>query len=203
MFKPHPFVAVAFAFCLQLAEFALAAEVPLHALIDQMISEANLGVVAPIASDGEFLRRLYLDLTGSIPPGAVTRAFLTETSEGKRELMVDRLLDSPQFSRHMANVIDVMLMERRAEKHVKNVDWRKYLHESISQNKPWDQLAREILAADGADEKNRSAAAFYLARDAEPNALTRDVGRIFFGMDLQCAQCHDHPLISSYYQSDY
>ncbi|MEO8497561.1 MAG: DUF1553 domain-containing protein, partial [Planctomycetota bacterium] len=85
----------------------------------------------------------------------------------------------------------------------KNADWQKYLYDSISQNKPWDQLAREILAADGTDEKNRSAAAFYLVRDGEPNGLTRDVGRIFFGMDLQCAQCHDHPLISSYYQSDY
>jgi hypothetical protein len=203
MVKPIPYIAIAFASCLQLAGLARAADLPLHAAIDQMISEANLGIVAPVASDGEFLRRLYLDLTGSIPPSDVTRAFLDDSSEGKREAVVDRLLNSPQFSRHMANVVDVMLMERRAEKHVKNVDWQKYLYESISQNKSWDQLAREILAADGTDEKNRSAAAFYLARDAEPNGITRDVGRIFFGMDLQCAQCHDHPLISSYYQSDY
>jgi uncharacterized protein YlxW (UPF0749 family) len=133
----------------------------------------------------------------------VARAFLEDASEGKREAVIDRLLNSPQFSRHMTNVVDVMLMERRAEKHVKEVDWQKYLYESISRNKPWDQLAREILAADGTDEKNRAAAAFYLARDGEPNGLTRDIGRIFFGMDLQCAQCHDHPLISSYYQSDY
>lgn len=168
-----------------------------------MIAEVNLGLVAPIASDGEFLRRICLDLTGSIPSHDVARAFLEDTSEGKRERVVDRLLDSPQFSRHMANVVDVMLMERRAEKHVKNVDWQKYLYDSIAANKPWDQLSREILAADGTDEKHRSAAAFYLARDGEANGITRDIGRIFFGMDLQCAQCHDHPLISSYYQSDY
>ena len=203
MVKSLSFAAIVFASCLPLAGLSRAADLPLHAAIDQMISEANLGVVAPTASDGEFLRRLYLDLTGSIPPGDVARAFLDDAAEGKREAAVDRLLNSPQFSRHLANVVDVMLMERRPEKHVKLVDWQKYLYDSISQNKPWDQLTREILAADGTDEKNRSAAAFYLARDAEPNGLTRDVGRIFFGMDLQCAQCHDHPLISSYYQSDY
>ena len=203
MTRPLLFAALAVACCLLNAGFLRAADPPLHATIDRMIAEANLGVVAPIASDGEFLCRLYLDLTGSIPPSNVARAFLDDATAGKREQAIDRLLGSPQFSRHMANVVDVMLMERRAEKHVTNVDWQKYLYDSISQNKPWDQLAREILAADGTDEKNRSAAAFYLARDGETNGLTRDVGRIFFGMDLQCAQCHDHPLIPSYYQSDY
>ncbi|HUG71149.1 MAG TPA: DUF1549 domain-containing protein [Pirellulaceae bacterium] len=203
MVRSLPSVASAFVSCVLLAGLVRADDLPLHASIDRMISEANLGVVAPIASDGEFLRRLYLDLTGSIPPSNVARAFLDDASENKRERMIDRLLNSPQFSRHMANVVDVMLMERRAEKHVKHVDWQGYLYESISRNKPWDQLTREILAADGTDEKQRAAAAFYLAREGEPNGLTRDVGRIFFGMDLQCAQCHDHPLISSYYQSDY
>jgi hypothetical protein len=103
----------------------------------------------------------------------------------------------------MTNVFDVMLMERRAEKNVKNDEWRKYLYDSIAANKPWNQLAKEVLGADGTDEKIRFATAFYFARDAEPNLLTRDVGRMFFGMDLQCAQCHDHPLIDTYYQSDY
>ena len=203
MTRPLPLAAFAFACCILTPGFARDADPPLHTSIDQMISEANLGIVAPIATDGEFLRRLYLDLTGAIPPSGVTRAVLDDESGGKRGRVIERLLNSPQFSRHMTNVVDVMLMERRAEKHVKNVEWQKYLYDSISQNKPWDQLAREILAADGTDEKNRSAAAFYLAREGETNLLTRDVGRIFFGMDLQCAQCHDHPLIDTYYQSDY
>ncbi|MCB9873747.1 MAG: DUF1549 domain-containing protein [Planctomycetaceae bacterium] len=203
MVKPLPLVVLAFASVLPLAGLARADEVPLHATIDRMIAEANLGIVAPIASDGEFLRRLYLDLTGSIPPSEATRQFLDDATADKREQTINRLLESPRFSRHMASAIDVMLMERRAEKHVKHVDWQKYLYDSVSQNKPWDELCREILAADGTDEKNRAAAAFYFARDTEVNGITRDVGRIFFGMDLQCAQCHDHPLISSYYQSDY
>jgi len=181
-----------------------AADDSLHARIDQMLEEANFGVVAPVASDGEFLRRLYLDLTGSIPPSDVARAFLDDPSPEKRVKMIDQLLNSPQYVRHMTNVFDVMLLERRGEKYgVKADEWRKFLFDSFAQNKPWNQLAKEILAADGTNEKVRAAAAFYLYRDAEPNLLTRDVGRVFFGVDLQCAQCHNHPLIDSYYQSDY
>lgn len=175
----------------------------LHARIDQAIEEASFGAVAPLATDGEFLRRVYLDLTGSIPPADVARSFLDDKAADKRIKIVDQLLSSPQYTRHMTNVVDIMLMERRAEKHVKNDEWRKYVYDSVVANKPWNQLAREILAADGTDEKIRSATAFYFAREAEPNLLTRDVGRIFFGMDLQCAQCHNHPLIDSYYQADY
>ncbi|MCA9122060.1 MAG: DUF1549 domain-containing protein [Planctomycetaceae bacterium] len=203
MMKPRSIAPLLFAIAVAQVVSVSAADVPLHGSIDRMVTDANLGVVAPLATDGEFLRRLYLDLTGSIPPHDVARAFLEDNAEGKRERMIDRLLGSPQFSRHMANVFDVMLMERRSEKHVKNVEWQKYLYDSISQNKHWDDLVREILAADGTDEKIRPATAFYLTRDGEANSITRDIGRIFFGMDLQCAQCHDHPLISSYYQADY
>lgn len=181
----------------------LQADDPLHQQIDQIIETASLGAVAEVATDGEFLRRVYLDLTGSIPPSDVARAFLDDAAPDKRAKIVDRLLTSPQYIRHMTNVFDVMLMERRAEKNVKNDEWRKYLYDSVAANKPWNELAKEVLGADGTDEKIRFATAFYFARNGEPNLLTRDVGRMFFGMDLQCAQCHDHPLIDSYYQSDY
>ena len=103
----------------------------------------------------------------------------------------------------MAKVFDVMLMERRADKYVKKELWDSYLLTSFRKNRPLNELAREILAADGVDENNRAAAKFYLEREVEPNLLTREVGRMFFGMDLQCAQCHDHPSIDDYYQSDY
>ena len=175
----------------------------LHEQIDRIIDDASFGLVAPLSSDGEFLRRVYLDLNGVIPPSEVARKFLDDPAPDKRAAVVDRLLASPQFVRHMTNVLDVMLMERRGEKHVKLEEWRAFLHASLSQNKPWNQLAAEILAADGTEEKHRAAAAYYLVRDGEPNLLTRDVGRMFFGMDLQCAQCHDHPLVNSYYQADY
>ena len=145
----------------------------------------------------------FLDLTGAIPSAAEARAFLDDPAPNKRDLLVDRLLASPRYPVHLANLFDVMLMERRPDKHVPAMEWQKYLQTSFEQNKPYDQLAREILSSDGTDPALRPAAKFFLDRDAEPHSSGRDVGRIFFGMDLQCAQCHDHPLVDHYLQSDY
>jgi len=103
----------------------------------------------------------------------------------------------------MAHTFDVMLLERRDTEGIKHEDWERYLFESFLADKPYDQLAREILTADGSDPKTRSAVKFYLERNGDPNLLTRDVGRIFFARDLQCCQCHDHPLIEHYHQADY
>jgi hypothetical protein len=64
-------------------------------------------------------------------------------------------------------------------------------------------IVRQILGADGSDPATRPAARFLLDREADPNVLTRDVGRLFLGMDLQCCQCHDHPLIDGYKQQYY
>jgi predicted nucleic acid-binding Zn-ribbon protein len=94
-------------------------------------------------------------------------------------------------------------MERRPDKHVSTAEWQAYLQAAFEQNKPYDQLVREILSSDGTDPALRPAAKFLLDRDAEPHSSSRDVGRMFFGMDLQCAQCHDHPLVDHYLQSDY
>ena len=132
------------------------ADEPLHTRIDQIVEQANFGVVAPVASDGDFLRRLYLDLTGSIPSSSVAHAFLDDPSNDKRAKVVDRLLNSPQYIRHMTNVFDVMLLERRGEKHgVKADEWRKFLSDSITQNKPWNQLAKARYES-GADHLRRT-----------------------------------------------
>ena len=176
---------------------------PLSARIDELISARAIGPVAPDVDDAQFLRRISLDLIGRIPSVSEVREFLGDGSPDKRERAVDRLLSSPEFPRHMAVVFDVMLMERRGNKHVKTDEFREYLRASFEQNKPYDQLVREILSADGTEDKIRAAAAFYLERDVEPNLLTREIGRTFFGIDLQCAQCHDHPLIDDYVQTDY
>lgn len=181
-----------------------AAEEPLHVRIDQHVTAGQVGPQADLAGDGEFIRRLYLDLLGRIPSSAEARAFIDDKAAGKRTAAVDRLLASPGYARNMAGVFDVMLMERRADKHVKGPEWRGYLQDAFAANRPWDQLAAEIIAADGnSTEIPRAAAKFILDRNAEPNLVTRDLGRKFFGMDLQCAQCHDHPNVADYYQRDY
>lgn len=176
---------------------------PLHVRIDKLVAATQVGPVGGVASDAEFLRRIYLDLAGTIPSSAEARAFIDDKNPAKRAALIDRLLAGPRFAPHMANVFDVMWMERRADKYVPAADWQKYLQASFAQNKPYDVLAREVLSADGSDPATRPQAKFLLEREAEPNLLTRDIGRMFFGRDLQCAQCHDHPLIDGYLQREY
>ena len=174
----------------------------LRAVIDQRLQPAT-GVVPARCSDAEFLRRVSLYLNGMPPTADEARTFLAAASNNKREQLVDRLLASPHYARHMASTLDLMLMERRANTHVPADEWQAWLMKSARDNKPWNVLAREILTADGDDPIQRPAARFVLDRGAEPNVLTHDISRIFFGRDMQCAQCHDHPIVADYLQSDY
>lgn len=174
----------------------------LRTVIDQRL-QPPAGVVPVRCSDAEFLRRVSLDLNGMPPTADEARTFLADASNNKREQLVDRLLGSPHYARHMASTLDLMLMERRANTHVSADEWQAWLMKSARENKPWNVLAREILTADGDDPIQRPAARFALDRGAEPNVLTHDISRIFFGRDMQCAQCHDHPIVADYLQSDY
>ncbi|MBI3855177.1 MAG: DUF1549 domain-containing protein [Planctomycetes bacterium] len=176
---------------------------PLHDRIDKAVESAFVGIPGPLIDDGAFLRRLTLDLTGRIPSAREARAFLDDPAPDKRTRLVDRLLASPEHVRFLATTFDVWLMERRGDKHVKTDEWRAYLVAFFKANRPYNELAREILGSDGSDPAKRPASKFTLDRDVAPDALTRDVGRMFFGMDLQCAQCHDHPRIDDYLQRDY
>jgi hypothetical protein len=174
----------------------------LHEQVDRLVEAAAVGPLAPPCSDADFVRRAYLDLTGIIPTAEQAKAFLDDAPD-KRAKLIDALLATPEFLRHMTITLDVMFMERRTDKAVKQTEWERFLLQSLADDKPLDQLCSELIAADGASEDLRPAARFVLDREAEPNLITRDVGRLMFGMDLQCAQCHDHPLIDDYYQHDY
>ena len=184
---------------------------PLHqqidTLIEKQLSERKI-TPAELSNDAEFVRRVYLDLTGVIPTAKQARAFLDETAPDKRARLIDERLSSPDYPLHMARVFDVMLAERRSPAVGSSFDappgaWQAYLTASFATNKPWDQMVREILSSDGSDDHLAGAAKFYLARDVAPHQLTRDIGRLFLGMDLQCAQCHDDPRFDDYLQADY
>ncbi len=182
------------------------AQAPLHRRIDQLIAAGHKDfarIGAPLAGDAEFLRRVYLDVTGIVPSTDEARAFLADTAADRRVKLIDRLLASAKHAFHLATTFDVLLMDRRGDKHVKRPEWLGFLRESFKANKPYDQLVREILSADGSDPKTRPAARFFLDRDGEPHILTRDISRLFLGMNLQCAQCHDHPLVNAYKQDHY
>jgi uncharacterized coiled-coil DUF342 family protein len=180
---------------------------PLAKQIDRIVAKSYLGPDVPLASDAEFHRRIYLDLVGRGPTVKETEAFLErirakpEANAVIRAEVIDDLLGREEFSRYFAKVLEVLYTERR-EPVIGMLEFRNWLRRCVDERRPLNEIALEILAGDGTGE-NRAAAAFVLNRNAEPNLLTRDVGRIFFGRDVQCAQCHDHPNVADYKQSEY
>ncbi|MDF1744433.1 MAG: DUF1549 domain-containing protein [Gimesia sp.] len=179
---------------------------PLHKIIDEQIQSEykdQTNSVSTISSDGEFLRRVYLDLTGRTPSITQTREFLNDSRTDKRAILVDQLLASAEYARYTSQQLDVMLMRRLRKKYINVSTWEEYLRKSVADNKPLDQIVREIFASDGSNKETQAAARFYLARAGDVNELTRDIGKIFLGADLTCAQCHDHPDVNEWKQDHY
>ncbi len=177
----------------------------IDSLLQQSLAVAQVAP-GPVSSDAEFCRRVTLDLAGRIPTVAELSKFLSDPDPQRRVVLVDRLLDSPEHSRRMADLFHVMLMERRGD----HPEWTLFLRTSFAQQKPWDQLVREILDPQEAPEQVRGAAWFITRRlekvgqqETDYPGLTRDIGRLFLGCDLQCAQCHDHLTISDYRQIEF
>jgi hypothetical protein len=182
------------------------AEERLHDVIDRLVALQTPDyekLAAPVCTDEEFVRRIFLDLVGMAPTAGETRAFLADPEPNKREKLIDKLLASPEHARHLQRVFDVMLMRRLPQKHVPVAEWEKFLRESFAQNKPWDEIVRAILTADGGDAGNIGPARFYLDREGDVNEITRDIGKLFLGANLECAQCHNHPQIEDFKQQHY
>lgn len=186
---------------------AVRGEEPLSVRIDRLILEKAAGQTpAERCDDFTFARRAYLDFAGRIPSPEETARFQADAATDKRTKLVDALLASPEYARRMAESFHVSLMERRGDE----PDWQTYLSDSFAANKPWDVLVREVLKPNPDDEATR-ASAFFLTKRLEAYGqnpvdypgLVRDVGRLFFGRDLQCAQCHDHLFIDDYKQVDF
>jgi uncharacterized protein YnzC (UPF0291/DUF896 family) len=176
---------------------------PLHQQIDQLLQPKDATLPHTEVAESLLLRRLYLDLVGVPPTLAEFQAYQADNTPDKYSILVNKLLQSPEFIEHWVKQLDLMFMERRANTNIAQLDWEDYLRKSLLAQQPFNQLCGEILSATGVPGASRPAARFYLDRGGDPNLITRDVGRVFFGRDLQCAQCHDHPLIDSYFQSDF
>ncbi len=202
---PVPFRLLATVAFLTLPGLALAQE-SVHARIDKHVAAGVPDYkkkAAPLANDEEFLRRVYLDLVGTTPTVAELNEFLADSEKDKRAKLIDKLLASPGYARRMAWHFDVMLMERRGDVKVPRAAWEAYLQTAFADSKPYDAFVRELLSNDGSDAKTRAAAKFVLDRDLEPHLVTNDIGRVFLGRNMQCAQCHDHPTVDDYKQADY
>jgi hypothetical protein len=164
----------------------------LSARIDELI-DAHLGKEkvppAPPADDTEFFRRLSLDLNGRIPTLAQLVDFLDDTRPGKRRLWIDELLDGPDnaplYVRHFTHFWRRQLLAQTAAQGDGVVaPLESWLGKQVKANTPYDRLVRGVLTDAGA-------AGFYLANENKPEALAGRTSRLFLGVKLECAQCHD------------
>lgn len=156
-------------------------------------------VPSPQIGDAAYLRRVTLDLAGRIPTVHEQTEYLSSDDPGKKQKLVNRLLSSPDFAFQQRNRLDELLLAPIR----KDNEWREYLLKSVQRNKPWDQMFREIMLADGSDEETKAAQKFLSERIRDVNKLTNDTSRLFFGVSINCAQCHDHPLVWEWKQDHY
>jgi hypothetical protein len=172
----------------------------LRAEIDRHVEaawKANKVTPAEPASDAEFLRRLYLDLLGTIPTHDEAVAFLDDSDAAKRQQLIDRLLDDPRFARHQAEVWDQVLFGRNPPGYGtdKREGFQAWLQNQFQQNTPYDQWVKAILVAEG-NSVDDGAPLFFVQYKSQPEDATEAVTQKFLGVQLQCARCHDHPFES-------
>lgn len=144
--------------------------------------------------DSTFVRRVFLDIIGQLPTPEETQAFLAETAADKREQLIDKLLQRPEFSdvwaMKWADVLKVQQVVNVLDR--KGVNrYNDWIRNAITTNVPVDEMVRQILTAEGGNFTN-PATNFYVL-DTDPLAMSENVAQVFFGIQLKCAQCHNHP----------
>ena len=151
----------------------------------------------PAADDARWMRRLYLDAIGRIPTYDEAKAFLDDSSTEKRQKLVDQLLSSEGYTGHMYNYFCDLL---RATSNLgtdgtrSGVPYLRWIRESVTNNKPYDQLTYELLTTSGGGWEPGKGAVGYFERDrGMPLDNMANTTRIFLGTHIECAQCHDHP----------
>ncbi len=173
---------------------ASAADTSLRQVVDAQVRAAwqkeNLKPAAK-ADDATFLRRVHLDLLGTIPTADEARAFLDDADSLKREKLVAKLLDDPRFAPHQAGLWDLVLFGRNppgGDSTRNRTPFRDWLTAKFAKNEPLDRWVRALLLAE-----EEGSELFYAAYQNKPEDLTEAFSRVFLGTQLQCARCHDHP----------
>ncbi len=172
--------------------------------IDQLISDKleKLGLSpSKPALDHTYLRRVYLDLIGRLPTLEESRSWLADTASDKKEKLVLKLLERPDYSEFWANKWADLLRPNPYHVGMKAVFMlHTWLRDSFRKNLPYDQFARQIISAEGSTFRD---GATVVVRDKrQPDELTTVISRLFLGIRLECAKCHHHPF-EVYGQDDF
>jgi hypothetical protein len=160
---------------------------------------------APPAADAEFVRRVYLDLVGRTPSVAEVRAFLADKQSDRRQRLIDRLLASPRFASHFASVYRAILIPEAGNNFLvrfQQGSFEDWLKQQFSREVGYDKMTRALLTAPVSDQLGLSAVgfnegpstlAFYSAKEFKAESLAAGAARVFLGVRVECAQCHNHP----------
>lgn len=174
-------------------------------LIERQWKEKAIAA-APVADDRTFVRRIYLDLAGRIPTRPEADAFVNTADPAKRANLIDQLLASPDYARHMAQVLDIILMERkgpREEAQRREHGWFDYLQKSIAANRPWNKIVADLITARPESPDQKGAVWFLYEKKNNHQQMAEGIAPIVFGVSIGCAQCHDHPLAREIQQKHY
>ncbi len=165
--------------------------------VDRLLAEELFGdstELAPQIDDATFLRRVWLDLVGDIPSPEHTTAFLLDPAEDKRDRVISDLLAHEQFGQNWARYWRDVILSRRVEDRAVLVanSLVTMLTEDLNSGMGWDEIATKFITCLG-DVRADGATAIMMAQDGITEDSTAEYSRIFLGIQIQCAQCHDHP----------
>jgi Protein of unknown function (DUF1549)/Protein of unknown function (DUF1553) len=173
-----------------------AAAVRVDRLLREEVPLVNATKSAPPRIDDErFLRRVSLDIIGRLPTPEQVTAFALDPAGDKRARVVARLLADPRYGQNWGRYWRDVIMFRKTEERQQflvGIPLESYLADSLNSNKPWSQLATEFITAKGGANEN-GACGLIVAQQGQPEEIVGEVSRIFLGVQIQCAQCHDHP----------
>ena len=169
-------------------------------LVDAKLRKLNIHPVG-LCSDADFLRRAYLDIVGTLPTAEEARVFLKSSSPAKRSALVDALLVRKEYADFQAlKWADVLRVDRLALGHKQAYSYYRWIRDAFARNRPFDDVARDVITATGPLSKSPAANLFKVAKKSGEVAAT--VSQVFMGIRIECAQCHHHPF-DQWSQRDY
>lgn len=173
-------------------------------------SHKAAGITPAMRADPhELLRRVYLDVLGRIPTPEEAAAYLKDTDPAKHHKLIDELLTHPEMPVYWRGVFNHWLNGTPEENRPGEAEFLDFLEKRLRENAGWDTIARELLDPNASDPVGANAAYFLMSRlvggdrAAQLDSVTVAVSSVFFGVQMQCAKCHDHPFVCDWKQENY
>ncbi|MHC4878475.1 MAG: DUF1553 domain-containing protein [Planctomycetota bacterium] len=168
---------------------------PVHNFIDELV-DARLRKLnihpSGLCNDADYLRRVYLDIIGTLPTADEARRFLASNDPQRRAKLVDELLQRPEYADLQAlKWSDVLRVDRLALGHKAAYSYYRWIRESFAENVPFDEFARSVVTASGPLSDQPAGNLYKVTKTPGTSAST--LSQVFLGVRIECAQCHHHP----------